>query len=233
MNLDISKLQKFNEDINLPEKATEELAEETGLHIGDGTMNFYKNGNKHMGSYALRGHIIDDKEHYNKVIKQIYMRLYNLRVSLRDMPKDGVYGFQKWSNSLVNFKHNILDLTLGKKINIKIPEIFTKKEEFISSVIRGIFDTDGTIYLEPKRGKLYPRIQITTISKELGYQLNSLINKIGLRSTIYLEFVKNPRWNNKYNITIRGEEMLNKWIQIIGPHNPKHIQKFDFYISHS
>ena len=98
---------------------------------------------------------------------------------------------------------------------------------------QSIFDTDGTIYLEPKRGKFYPRIQITTISKELGYQLNSLINKLGLRSTIYLEFVKNPNWNNKYNINICGEEMLNKWMQIISPHNPKHVKKFEFYINNS
>jgi len=227
MKFDLSKLQPNNE-IVLPEKSSEELAEETGLHIGDGTMNFYKNQNKIKGSYALRGHILDDKEHYNKIIKQLYFKLYNLKVSLRDMPKDGVYGFQKWSNSLVNFKHNILGLTLGKKIDIKIPEIFIEKEEFISSTIRGIFDTDGTIYLEPKYGKFYPRIEIATISENLGYQLNNLIRKIGLRSTIYLELVKNPGWNDKYHINVRGEEMLNKWMQIINPHNPKHIKKFEF-----
>ncbi|MEK6907533.1 MAG: LAGLIDADG family homing endonuclease [Nanoarchaeota archaeon] len=224
---------RFEENITLPEKPSEELAEETGLHIGDGTMNFYKNGNKNRGSYALRGHIIDDKEHYNKIIKSLYYQIYGLNISLRDMPKDGVYGFQKWSDSLVTFKHNILGLTLGKKLNISIPKIFTLKEELVTSVIRGVFDTDGSIYLEPKRGKLYPRIEISTISKKLGYQLNILINRLGLRSTIYLELVKNPNWNNKYKINIRGKEMLNRWMQIINPHNPKHIKKFEFYVNNS
>ncbi len=61
MNFNISKLPRSNDNISLPERPSEELAEETGLHIGDGTMNFYKNGNKPRGSYALRGPIIDDK----------------------------------------------------------------------------------------------------------------------------------------------------------------------------
>ena len=59
-----------------------ELAEETGLHIGDGTMNFYNNQGKLKGSYALRGHINDDKEHYNNIINKLYLNLYNLNFQL-------------------------------------------------------------------------------------------------------------------------------------------------------
>ena len=47
------------------ETVTEELAEETGLHIGDGSMNFYKNKGELKGLYQLRGHMTDDKEHYD------------------------------------------------------------------------------------------------------------------------------------------------------------------------
>jgi hypothetical protein len=233
MNFNLNSIPKFNENLTLPEKPSEKLAEETGLHIGDGTMNFYKTKNEIKGSYALRGHIIDDKKHYDEIIKKLYLDLYNLKINLRDMPNDGVYGFQKWSNNLVNFKHNILSLTLGKKIDIKIPKVFMKKKEFICSTIRGIFDIDGMIYLEPKYGKFYPRVEISTISRDLGYQLNNLINHLSLRSTIYLWKRGNPRWCDAYKINIRGDKMLNKWIQIINPHNPKHLKKFEFYINHS
>ena len=196
-------------------------------------MNFYNNHNELKGSCALRGHITDDKEHYNKVIHKLYLKLYDLNLSLREMPKDGVYGFQKWSSNLVNFKHKILGLTLGKKLNIIIPEIFTKREEFITNSIRGIFDTDGMIYLEPKYGKFYPRIEISTISMKLGYQLNDLIKKMGIRSTIYLDKRENPKWHDSYKISVRGEKMLEKWMNIIDPHNPKHQNKFQFFINNS
>src|SRR3989344_9200990 len=167
MKFDLSVIPKSNENIILPQKPSEDLAEETGLHIGDGTMNFYRPDKYLRGSYALRGHIKDDKEHYDKIIKQLYKKLYGINVRLRYMPSDGVYGFQKWSNDLVNFKHRILGLNLGKKIDIKIPEIFIKKEEFLIGVIRGIFDTDGCLYLEPKNHKLYPRVDICTTSEIL------------------------------------------------------------------
>ena len=61
MKLDLFKLPLLKGEISLPEKIDELLAEETGAHIGDGTMNFYKNRDKLKGSYALRGHLIDDK----------------------------------------------------------------------------------------------------------------------------------------------------------------------------
>ena len=62
--------------IILPGELTSELAEETGIHIGDGSMNFYKARNKLKGLYQLRGHINDDKEHYDKRIKYLYKKIY-------------------------------------------------------------------------------------------------------------------------------------------------------------
>lgn len=231
MKLDLSSLHYSNEEISLPEKVTEELAEEIGLHIGDGTMNFYKLKNEIRGSYALRGHIIDDKPHYDNIIKGLYKELYDLNLSLREMPSTRVYGFQKWSNSLVTFKNKIFGLPLGKKIAIEIPSILIHKREWITSVIRGIFDTDGMLYLQPKYGKLYPRIEISTISKRLALQLNKQINILNIRSTMYVSKSYNPKWCDVYKISVRGTNMLEKWMKIIDPHNPKHISKYEYFIN--
>lgn len=218
-------------DIIIPEKISEELAEETGLHIGDGTMNFYNIKNKIKGSYALRGHIIDDVEHYNKVIFKLYKKVYSLNISLRKMPSAGVYGFQKWSDDLVNFKHNKLFLPLGKKVDIKIPNIFFNKKELSIAVIRGIFDTDGMLYLQPKYGKLYPRIEISTICKNLGLQINNTLKDLNIRSTIYSSKRKEYNWSEIYKISVRGNVMLDKWMNIISPHNPKHWTKYQHFLN--
>ena len=69
-------------NITLPTHFSADLAEEIGLHLGDGSMNFY-NG---KGFYQLRGHIKDDKEHYKTRIKDLYQKLYNITPKLRDMP---------------------------------------------------------------------------------------------------------------------------------------------------
>ena len=60
-------------EIIIPEKITEDLAEESGLHIGDGSMGLYNNGNYLMGVYSLRWHIKDDREHYDKFISDCSM----------------------------------------------------------------------------------------------------------------------------------------------------------------
>ena len=105
---------------------TSDLAEEIGLHLGDGSMNYY-NG---RGLYQLRGHFEDDKSHYILRIKPLYKTLFNIDISLRDMPSTGVYGFQIWSNALVNYKHNSLGLPLGPKRDFLVPSIIADNNEF-------------------------------------------------------------------------------------------------------
>jgi len=217
------------ENISIPNSITNELAEETGWHIGDGSMNFYKNKGKLKGIYQLRGHIEDDREHYVKVIKPVFKSIYNIELSLREMPSTRVYGFQIWSNKLVDFKLK-LGLPLGKKFDILIPKIFLENEELKISVIRGIFDTDGCIYLEKKNKKLYPRVEITTISMKLAEQILNILRELGFRASIYSwDSVNHPNKKRVYKITTRGIEMFDKFISEICPKNLKHIRKYNFF----
>ena len=217
--------------IILPERLSSELAEETGLHIGDGTMNFYINKGGCTGKYSLRGHINDDVKHYDIRVKKLYSLLYSLEINLSKMKSTGVYGFQVWTDGIVNFKHKILKLPMGKKLDIIIPNCFIDK--YFVDVVRGIFDTDGCIYLENKNNKLYPRIQIGTISRGLSEQLKNNLLRLGFRATAFVEDRRDKGWNNLYTLSIRGEEMLKKWMKIISPANPKHISKFDFFVKNS
>ncbi len=226
-------MPKFNSQLNVPERLDEDLAEETGLHIGDGSMNFYKNGNRFKGSYSLRGHLFDDRLHYDKIIRPLYKRLFDLNISLREMPSTGVYGFQKWSDDLVNFKNKFLGLPLGPKLNVKIPNKFFKRDFLLKATVRGIFDTDGMLYLEPKNHKLYPRIEISTTSGVLGHQLHKIVNNFGIRATIYLDKKTNENWNNIFKVCVRGDIMLDKWMSKIEPHNFKYLHKYQYFIDNS
>ena len=214
----------------IPSKITSDLAEETGWHIGDGSMNYYNNSGKIKGIYQLRGHIKDDKEHYIKRIKPIFKSLYNIDIKLREMPSTGVFGFQIWNNQLVDFKKN-LGLPLGKKYEVIIPEKFLNDKKLEIGILRGIFDTDGGIYLEKKNNKLYPRIYITTISKKLSDQIIYIFNKLNFRCTVYSQLF-NKNYNRKlaYTITIRGKLMFHKFMEAINPKNPKHIEKYGRFL---
>jgi len=228
MKLDLTKMRFKEKNLFLPKKIDEQLAEEIGLHIGDGTMNFYKNKNSIMGSYALRGHRFDDRSHYDNVISKLYKEVYDLTPRLRDMPSTSVYGFQKWSNELVDFKNRVIGLPLGKKLNIEIPNLFLANKDYYV-----IFDTDGMIYLEPKYSKLYPRVEICTISKPLADKMFFLINKLSIRATNYSYERNEKNCHTVHKISVRGNEMLDKWMKIINPHNPKHWDKYQYFINNS
>lgn len=217
--------------MHFPTNISTELAEEVGWHIGDGSMNFYKNRGKLKGFYQLRGHIEDDKEHYEKRIKPLFKILFRVKLNIREMPSTRVVGFQIWNNDLINFKKN-LGLPLGSKYEVIIPNVFLSKEDLKKSIIRGIFDTDGGIYLERKNKKLYPRLYITTISPKLSEQLLKLFNEFNLRATRYSQLY-NKKFNRKrsYIITIRGVEMFHKFMKEISPKNPKHIKKYKEFLN--
>lgn len=216
--------------MKLPFKISEELAEEIGWHIGDGSMNYYNNRGKLRGFYQLRGHIEDDKKHYEKRIIPIFKKLFDIDINLREMPSTRVIGFQIWNNDLIKFKEK-LTLPLGKKYNIKIPKILLKNNKLKKAVLRGIFDTDGGIYLEKKNNKLYPRIYIATISLELSQQLLDLFKEFNIRPTRYSQlYNKNFNRQRSYIITIRGEKMFHKFIKEINPQNPKHQRKYQIFL---
>ncbi len=218
------------ENIQLPKSISCELAEETGWHIGDGSMNYYRNQGKLKGLYSLRGHIKDDRLHYIQRIKPIFKQLYNINIPLHEMPKTGVFGFQIWNSELVKFKQTV-GLPLGKKINIKIPSKFTENYETKIAVLRGIFDTDGCTYLENKNNKLYPRLHIGTISEYLANDLLLNFKQLGFRTTCYYE-PPNKNQRRKYGfyvVSIRGEAMFRKFMEVIRPKNSKHLVKYQFY----
>ena len=225
MEFDLSKI-KFgksdrNKNIILPKKITPDLAEEIGLHIWDGSMNNYS----YKGLFQLRGHIKDDEEHYQTRIRELYKKLYNLDINLREMKSTGVIGFQIWSDAMVNFKNKILGLPLGKKSNIEIPKMINNKELFYS-FMRGLFDTDGCLYIENKNGKPYPRIEISTISRPLCIQIISILRKYGINAWYYVYKRKEINWNDLYTIALTGFSSLEDWFYIIGSNNPKHVMKY-------
>ena len=216
------------ENIQLPLFISCELAEETGWHIGDGSMNFYNNKGVKKGLYQLRGHRINDKNLYLKRIKPFFKKLYNINISLRDMPSTEVFGFQIWSNKLVNFK-KALGLQLGKKTTIKIPQLFFKKKKFMIAVIRGIFDTDGCVYLLRKNKKLYPILEIHTISMRLAKQMRSIFKLLGFTATEYVYYPKKGNRLPCSGITIRGVKQFHRFMRIIKPQNENHVKKYEFY----
>ncbi|NUN11512.1 hypothetical protein HUU53_02605 [Candidatus Micrarchaeota archaeon] len=201
----------------LPFGITTALAYETGLHIGDGSMNYYNN----KGLYSLRGNKIKDKLFFDEVVKSLYSSLYHIEVKLRDF--GDVYGFQICSDELIEFKKN-LGLPLGPKRNIVIPKIILENNLLSLACLRGLIETDGNFYLENKNGALYPRIEFSTTSQSLSKQVCFILSKNNFNFSKWCTEYSNG-WLPIHRICIRGYANLQKYIKEVDFFHPFFLQK--------
>jgi hypothetical protein len=215
--------------LKIPKQLSEELAEEVGIHIGDGSMNLYVSKGKRHWGYIFSSHLKDDKE-YRKYVKTLMKKLYNITPYERSRENGSMIGYYR--KELVLFK-KILGLPMGKKDNIKIPQWVMKNESFCKSCVRGIMDTDGCItFRKPfkKNKRSYPTLKITNKSKLLIEQLNEIFLQFGLKPSIYKE--KGKRRNKihiRYNVNLNGVKNLDKYLKLFGFSNLKHIKKYDVW----
>tara|TARA_B100000315_G_scaffold260261_1_gene320424 strand:- start:392 stop:1045 length:654 start_codon:yes stop_codon:yes gene_type:complete len=200
-----------------------DLAEETGIHVGDGSMNVYKN-NKHY--YTVACHHIDDKKYIDKVVLPLIKRIYGKTPKPRIWTK-GAYGFRICSIDIIKFKNGILGLPLGKKKDISAPKVIRNDKKLMRRFTRGLFDTDGSLTLWKTNNKLYPRIYFSTISKTLVEEVKEFLMNEGFRVTYWETDYSHRGWSKYYKISINGTNMLIKYVNEIGFNNSKNIKKLD------
>ncbi len=204
-------------------KLTPELAEETGIHVGDGSMNVYK---RNMHYYTVACHKIDDREYMEEFILPLIKKLYGKTPKPRFWSQ-GTYGFRICSKDIIKFKNEVLGLPLGKKIGVCIPNQILKEEKLVKSFLRGFVDTDGciTCFMANKK-TVYPRIQMSNISIKLMNQIYLCLKKMGFRVSKW-KIIYREEWNDAVIISINGYEMVRKWKKEIGFSNPKHLKKLE------
>lgn len=205
INIQLSWKDK-EKNIRFPRKMSPELAEEIGVHLGDGCLSYNRN------YFSVKCNKKEEK-YVTDFLFPLYKKLYNLDLKLMQLPS--VSGFEIYSKALCQFKNKVLNIPYGeKKERIEVPKeiIESKNKPIYQSLIRGTFDTDGCVYIAKKK---YPIILIDIKSKKLIEQISNMLKKLGFIPAIY-----------KYHrIAISGPTMLNKWIKEINSNNPKNITK--------
>ena len=211
--LDLKEVTYTQNDIKkriiFPKKMTSELAEEIGVHLGDGCLSKNKNyfsvkTNKTEGEYM---------EH----LFRLYKKIYNLDLKLMTLPS--VVGFEVYSKALCEFKNKVIGLPYGEKIHkIEIPRAIldTKNKEIYKALIKGLFDTDGCIHIAKKNNKEYPMITLCIKSEKLILQVSDMLIKLGYIPS-----------HNKQSICLNGTVMFKKWKEEIGSSNSKNFGKLN------
>jgi|GEM_PF-1673939 len=201
--------------IKIPEKIDEKLAEETGIHIGDGNLHISTDGKKFKSyRYGITGDLTNEYIYHTMHIKPLIKDIYHLDISvLRREDKNAVESYCK-SKAIVTFKNKILGLPIGNKKEIRIPKEILKNNEFQKKCIVGIIDTDFSITESLAiTGKLHSLNIIQDMKKIFDE------NKINYKVKIYEEY---GRFYIKKESAIK---IIEEWKL----KNQKHISKYNLF----
>ncbi len=141
------------------------IAELIGAHCGDGTLYRTTRGLV----WELRG-ALDEKGYYFHNICPLLNDLFSLEVvsKFRSGGGNGCWGVQTSNKEITSFFLNHGFTPGTKTYTVSVPDYILEADVTIKrAFVRGLFDTDGCLYVENKRGKPYPRIEIRTTSKVL------------------------------------------------------------------
>ena len=202
-------------------KLTPKICEFIGAFIGDGCFNIYKNKVYHIEfSGDIRYDLPYYKEHIIPTIQSIFPKI-NPHIK-RAHSRENAMRIIFYSKDLFYFLKDFIGFTPGKKAHsIYIPNNILNSRELLNSTIRGIFDTDGGVFLDKRKSyrKIYPRISFYTVSSILFNQIYLYLSK---------EFNLYKRFDEKrqiYIIEIYGNNQLHKWMSLIGFSNKRHLNK--------
>ncbi len=199
--------------IKIPRKS-KKLAELIGVLLGDGSLSQWQ-----VKIYLSS---ITDKE-YALYLIMLIKELFETEVKLSQREKSTI-------ELCVNSKKMVLFLNqfgipIGNKIkqNINIPRWIYERKAWQITCIRGLFDTDGSLYIDHHRykDKTYRHLCIafTNYSKNILISTYDILHKLGY----------NPTVSTKNRVILRRKKELFRFLNEFKPSNSRNyvvIKKF-------
>ncbi len=203
----------------------ERLSELVGAIIGDG--NLWTDG-EYRYRVDINGHPTLDGE-YHYYLSKIIRAEFDRKTGTQIRPHELVLRTQ--SKKVFDFLTKELGLPygFGKGKKVTIPDkIFLSDWNILKCCIRGIADTDGSLFFARKKNYRddYPSIEISTTSKNLAIQMKEVLISKGFRVGFRKQVPIEEKWNTRYIISLNGEKMLEKWMIEICFSNPRHYRKY-------
>ena len=211
-NIRKDKVDIFSRKKIIKPRQSNNLAEFIGICMGDGSLTDYQ--------LVISFNRFDDAE-YVSIVRKMIFELFGYTPSIQERKDSKCTNLVVSSVELVEYL-TFLGLPKGDKLRsgLDIPDWVKGNQEFTRYCIRGLIDTDGSIYQEVhkaiNRVYAYPRLSFVSASDNLRKSVNSALSEIGIESRI--------RMNR--NVNIERFTDINKYFRIIGSSNPKHLRRF-------
>lgn len=201
-------------EINKPKKS-KELAELVGIILGDGNIHLFKRGKK-IGTYALRicGHRNYDFDYLTNFVASLLQKLFHIKPKFFIPKSSNALLVNIYSKELAVFLSEI-GLKIGNKIvnHSEIPPWVRENHIFLQACLRGLIDTDGSVFRMSKRDPNLIRIAFKSHNPILLRQVREAFMQLGYNPS---------NITNNNAIYLSRQDEVKRYIQAIGFSNSKH-----------
>jgi hypothetical protein len=169
-------------------KINEDVAEFIGFLIGDGCLSKYWSNFDSRWKYviAFTGHWNNDYHYYENYLRRISFTEFGIKGYLYHRKDDNTVRFFIANKTLFMWLHS-LGLPVGLKNKIKISKEISKNLLLSTACVRGIFNSDGTVYRRyakvykkhPRHYKNYAVIQFKLKNKNIVKFVKETLEKSG------------------------------------------------------
>lgn len=188
------------------------LAEFVGIMMGDGGISEYQ--------VVITLHHIDDLDYAGFVTKLI-KKLFRVIPRVYHSPEKSVNDIVVSRKELVRYLHE-LGLPIGNKVKqqFDIPEWIRRDKNLAIACLRGLIDTDGSIFTHRYCVKgtwyAYKKLSFTSASKPLRQSVYEILQKLDFHPRIAGTDVRLDR-----------VEDMRRYFSEIDSHNPKHWRRYE------
>ena len=185
----------------------EKLAEFIGIMLGDG----------YFGDTRLKITLnsVDDFE-YMGYVSRLINSLFGEKAIIKFRKNEKTVDLFIFKRKVLNYLTEKGLLKSPKRNTATIPKEFLK---FDLAVLRGYFDTDGSVVITNNNGTIYPRLEMKVCPSPMQGQFVQILRKHKFRFGVY------EIGRGEVRIQMNGKKELKKWSNLVGFSNKKHLRK--------
>ncbi len=208
---------------------SKELAELAGIFAADGCMQ--------KDYICFWGNMTEDRPYYDQVLTSLFQKEFEITPRCHEKRSNSVYGFYICNKKVLQVFSSLGFHAGSKTYTVKVPDDIMKvnNPKIWAAFVRGFFDGDGCLHFSKRKGtasqfkkehNTYPRVFLSSRSFELARQIHSLLLELGIRATLTTHKPSYAWEKPAAVITVRGAEMLESWMNIIGMNNKSSMTKY-------